>query len=86
MLQVVSTLLINIIPEDHIPLNLSGKAKIGGKAWIKVPARNIYGSDLDFMCESQVWVDACGTHKLTLGEGPVLFQSMESFPFLVYIV
>ncbi|KAJ7313382.1 hypothetical protein JRQ81_004697 [Phrynocephalus forsythii] len=52
--QIVSTLLINIIPEDHIPLNLSGKAKIGGKAWVKVPAHSVYGSDLDCMCESQV--------------------------------
>ncbi|XP_072860138.2 DNA-directed RNA polymerase I subunit RPA1 isoform X2 [Pogona vitticeps] len=54
--QIVSTLLINIIPEDHIPLNLSGKAKIGGKAWIQLPAHSIHGSDLDFMCESQVLI------------------------------
>ncbi|KFP92862.1 DNA-directed RNA polymerase I subunit RPA1, partial [Haliaeetus albicilla] len=50
--QVVSTLLINIIPENHIPLNLTGKAKIGGRAWIKGPANRCL--NLDSMCESQV--------------------------------
>ncbi|NXW88671.1 RPA1 polymerase, partial [Alopecoenas beccarii] len=49
---VVSTLLINIIPEDHVPLNLSGKAKIGGRAWVKGPANRCLS--LDSMCESQV--------------------------------
>ncbi|EMP32181.1 DNA-directed RNA polymerase I subunit RPA1 [Chelonia mydas] len=52
--QVVSTLLINVIPENQIPLNLSGKAKIGGKAWVKGPQNRIPGSNLDSMCESQV--------------------------------
>ncbi|XP_036604435.1 DNA-directed RNA polymerase I subunit RPA1 [Trichosurus vulpecula] len=52
--QVVSTLLINIIPENHIPLNLIGKAKISGKAWIKQSARGAPGCGLDAMCESQV--------------------------------
>ncbi|KAM8808325.1 DNA-directed RNA polymerase I subunit RPA1 [Eudromia elegans] len=52
--QVVSTLLINIIPENHIPLNLTGKAKIGGKAWVKEPAKRFLETDLDSMCESQV--------------------------------
>ncbi|XP_055096767.1 DNA-directed RNA polymerase I subunit RPA1 isoform X2 [Symphalangus syndactylus] len=52
--QVVSTLLINIIPEDHIPLNLSGKAKITGKAWVKETPRSIPGFNPDSMCESQV--------------------------------
>ncbi|XP_006028713.1 DNA-directed RNA polymerase I subunit RPA1 [Alligator sinensis] len=50
--QVVSTLLINVIPENHIPLNLSGKAQIGAKAWVKGPANRILG--LNSMCESQV--------------------------------
>ncbi|OXB54262.1 hypothetical protein ASZ78_012699 [Callipepla squamata] len=50
--QVVSTLLINIIPDNHIPLNLTGKAKIGGKAWMKGPANRCL--NLDSMCESQV--------------------------------
>ncbi|KAM7113084.1 DNA-directed RNA polymerase I subunit RPA1 isoform 2-T2 [Ciconia maguari] len=50
--QVVSTLLINIIPENHIPLNLTGKAKIGGRAWVKGPANRC--PNLDSMCESQV--------------------------------
>ncbi|KAF7239017.1 DNA-directed RNA polymerase I subunit RPA1, partial [Varanus komodoensis] len=54
--QVVSTVLINVIPEDHAPLNLSGKAKIGAKAWMTVPASRMYGPDLDFMCESQVLI------------------------------
>ncbi|XP_063551801.1 DNA-directed RNA polymerase I subunit RPA1 isoform X3 [Gorilla gorilla gorilla] len=52
--QVVSTLLINIIPEDHIPLNLSGKAKITGKAWVKETPRSVPGFNPDSMCESQV--------------------------------
>uniref|UniRef100_A0A670J6Q3 DNA-directed RNA polymerase subunit n=1 Tax=Podarcis muralis TaxID=64176 RepID=A0A670J6Q3_PODMU len=52
--QVVSTLLINVIPEDHIPLNLLGKAKIDGKAWMTGSASRIHGSGLAFMCESQV--------------------------------
>ncbi|XP_065517462.1 DNA-directed RNA polymerase I subunit RPA1 [Lathamus discolor] len=50
--QVVSTLLINIIPENHVPLNLTGKAKIGGRAWVKGPANTCL--NLDSMCESQV--------------------------------
>ncbi|NWI66627.1 RPA1 polymerase, partial [Todus mexicanus] len=49
---VVSTLLINIIPENHVPLNLTGKAKIGGRAWVKGPANGCL--NLDSMCESQV--------------------------------
>ncbi|XP_030683391.1 DNA-directed RNA polymerase I subunit RPA1 isoform X3 [Nomascus leucogenys] len=52
--KVVSTLLINIIPEDHVPLNLSGKAKITGKAWVKETPRSIPGFNPDSMCESQV--------------------------------
>ncbi|XP_074052840.1 DNA-directed RNA polymerase I subunit RPA1 [Macrotis lagotis] len=52
--QVVSTLLINIIPENHIPLNLIGKAKISGKAWIQQSARAVPACGLDAMCESQV--------------------------------
>ncbi|XP_062934163.1 DNA-directed RNA polymerase I subunit RPA1 [Cynocephalus volans] len=52
--QVVSTLLINIIPEDHIPLNLSGKAKISGKAWVKEAPRPVPRFNPDSMCESQV--------------------------------
>ncbi|XP_060138282.1 DNA-directed RNA polymerase I subunit RPA1 [Zootoca vivipara] len=52
--QVVSTLLINVIPEDHIPLNLLGKAKIDGKAWMTGSASRMHGSGLAFMCESQV--------------------------------
>ncbi|XP_030306303.1 DNA-directed RNA polymerase I subunit RPA1 isoform X2 [Calypte anna] len=50
--KVVSTLLINIIPENHSPLNLTGKAKIGGRAWVKGPAKR--SLNLDLMCESQV--------------------------------
>ncbi|KFP68973.1 DNA-directed RNA polymerase I subunit RPA1, partial [Cariama cristata] len=50
--QVVSTLLINIIPEKHVPLNLTGKAKIGGRAWVKGSANSCL--NLDSMCESQV--------------------------------
>ncbi|KAG8139759.1 hypothetical protein E2320_002514, partial [Naja naja] len=58
--QVVSTLLLNVIPEDHIPLNLSGKAKISGRAWTTASACRIYGSDLDSMCESQYGSSAYG--------------------------
>ncbi|XP_033920786.1 DNA-directed RNA polymerase I subunit RPA1 [Melopsittacus undulatus] len=50
--QVVSTLLINVIPGNHVPLNLTGKAKIGGRAWVKGPANTCL--NLDSMCESQV--------------------------------
>lgn len=35
-----------------MPLNLSGKAKIGGRAWVKGPATRCL--NLDSMCESQV--------------------------------
>lgn len=52
--QVVSTLLINVIPDDYIPLNLTGKAKIGQKAWVKETPRPVPGFDSDSMCESQV--------------------------------
>ncbi|XP_015686989.1 DNA-directed RNA polymerase I subunit RPA1 [Protobothrops mucrosquamatus] len=54
--QVVSTLLLNVIPEGHFPLNLSGKAKISGKAWTIASACRIHRSDLDSMCESQVLI------------------------------
>ncbi|KAM6452106.1 DNA-directed RNA polymerase I subunit RPA1 isoform 1-T1 [Liasis olivaceus] len=54
--QVVSTLLINVIPEGHIPLNLSGKAKISRRAWTTASACRMYRSDLDSMCESQVLI------------------------------
>ncbi|NXS53970.1 RPA1 polymerase, partial [Brachypteracias leptosomus] len=49
---VVSTLLINIVPENNVPLNLTGKAKIGGRVWVKGPANR--SINLDSMCESQV--------------------------------
>nr|DBA29404.1 TPA: hypothetical protein GDO54_009631 [Pyxicephalus adspersus] len=52
--QVVSTLLINVIPDHHKPLNLTGKAKIGGKAWVKPPYKQIPGFNSESMCESQV--------------------------------
>uniref|UniRef100_A0A8B9KTY7 DNA-directed RNA polymerase subunit n=1 Tax=Astyanax mexicanus TaxID=7994 RepID=A0A8B9KTY7_ASTMX len=52
--QVVSTLLLNVIPENHIPLNLTGKAKIPSKAWVKEPPRSTPGYQPDSMCESQV--------------------------------
>ncbi|XP_069845253.1 DNA-directed RNA polymerase I subunit RPA1 [Dipodomys merriami] len=52
--QVVSTLLINIIPDDYIPLNLTGKAKISGKAWVKETPRPVPDFNPDSMCESQV--------------------------------
>ncbi|XP_064200211.1 DNA-directed RNA polymerase I subunit RPA1 [Anguilla rostrata] len=52
--QVVSTLLLNVIPENHLPLNLTGKAKIPSKAWVKYPPRPIPGYQPDSMCESQV--------------------------------
>ncbi|XP_077171658.1 DNA-directed RNA polymerase I subunit RPA1 isoform X2 [Paroedura picta] len=52
--QVVSTLLANVIPEDWPPLNLSGRAKIDGKAWVKASGPSSYSSSLNLMCESQV--------------------------------
>uniref|UniRef100_A0A8C1T2E3 DNA-directed RNA polymerase subunit n=1 Tax=Cyprinus carpio TaxID=7962 RepID=A0A8C1T2E3_CYPCA len=52
--QVVSTLLLNVIPENSIPLNLMGKAKIPSKAWVKEPPRPVPGYKPETMCESQV--------------------------------
>ncbi|XP_008325949.1 DNA-directed RNA polymerase I subunit RPA1 [Cynoglossus semilaevis] len=52
--QVVSTLLLNVIPEKAVPLNLVGKSKIPSKAWLQVPPRSAPGYDPDSMCESQV--------------------------------
>uniref|UniRef100_A0A8C1SZQ1 DNA-directed RNA polymerase subunit n=1 Tax=Cyprinus carpio TaxID=7962 RepID=A0A8C1SZQ1_CYPCA len=51
---VVSTLLLNVIPENSIPLNLMGKAKIPSKAWVKEPPRPVPGYKPETMCESQV--------------------------------
>ncbi|KAK9962875.1 hypothetical protein ABG768_006114 [Culter alburnus] len=52
--QVVSTLLLNVIPENHIPLNLTGRAKIPSKAWVKEPPRSAPGYKPESMCDSQV--------------------------------
>ncbi|XP_041653326.1 DNA-directed RNA polymerase I subunit RPA1, partial [Cheilinus undulatus] len=52
--QVVSTLLLNVIPQDAVPLNLVGKSKIPGKAWIQAPPRVAPGYRPDSMCDSQV--------------------------------
>ncbi|KAI1883829.1 hypothetical protein AGOR_G00236030 [Albula goreensis] len=54
--QVVSTLLLNVIPENHLPLNLTGKAKIPSKAWVKEQPRPPPGYHPESMCESQVIV------------------------------
>lgn len=50
----MSTLLLNVIPENHIPLNLKGKAKIPSKAWVKESPRSWPGYHPDSMCDSQV--------------------------------
>ncbi|KAM9850131.1 DNA-directed RNA polymerase I subunit RPA1 [Aulostomus maculatus] len=52
--QVVSTLLLNVIPQKAVPLNLVGKSKIPSKAWIQVPPRGAPGYKPDSMCDSQV--------------------------------
>lgn len=52
--QVVSTLLLNVIPEHHVPLNLTGSAKISGKAWVKEHPHPTPGFDPETMSESQV--------------------------------
>lgn len=52
--QLVSTLLLNVIPDKAVPLNLVGKSKIPGKAWIQEPPRNAPGYSPDTMCDSQV--------------------------------
>ncbi|XP_078079617.1 DNA-directed RNA polymerase I subunit RPA1 isoform X2 [Mustelus asterias] len=52
--QVVSTLLINVIPKDQIPLNLIGKSKISGKAWVKEAQRMVVNFDPEWMSESKV--------------------------------
>ncbi|XP_056295891.1 DNA-directed RNA polymerase I subunit RPA1 [Pseudoliparis swirei] len=52
--QVVSTLLLNVIPKNAVPLNLAGKSKIPSKAWIQVPPRAAPGYCPDSMCDSEV--------------------------------
>ncbi|KAM7388994.1 hypothetical protein PAMP_022994 [Pampus punctatissimus] len=52
--QVVSTLLLNVIPKKALPLNLVGKSKIPSKAWIQEPPRAAPGYRPDSMCDSQV--------------------------------
>ncbi|XP_028815371.1 DNA-directed RNA polymerase I subunit RPA1 isoform X2 [Denticeps clupeoides] len=52
--QAVSTLLMNVIPENHVPINLTGKAKIPSKAWVKAWPRPVPGYQSDAMCDSQV--------------------------------
>ncbi|XP_076595923.1 DNA-directed RNA polymerase I subunit RPA1 [Chaetodon auriga] len=52
--QVVSTLLLNVIPQNAVPLNLLGKSKIPSKSWIQVPPRASPGYRPDSMCDSQV--------------------------------
>uniref|UniRef100_A0A4W6FXZ2 DNA-directed RNA polymerase subunit n=1 Tax=Lates calcarifer TaxID=8187 RepID=A0A4W6FXZ2_LATCA len=52
--QVVSTLLLNVIPQKAVPLNLVGKSKIPSKAWIQVPPRAAPGYKPESMCDSQV--------------------------------
>ncbi|XP_019113909.2 DNA-directed RNA polymerase I subunit RPA1 [Larimichthys crocea] len=52
--QVVSTLLLNVIPQKAVPLNLVSKSKIPSKAWIQVPPRAVPGYNPDSMCDSQV--------------------------------
>ncbi|XP_048459016.1 DNA-directed RNA polymerase I subunit RPA1 [Rhincodon typus] len=52
--QVVSTLLINIIPKNQIPLNLIGKSKISGKAWVRETQRTVANFDPEWMSESKV--------------------------------
>ncbi|XP_068181664.1 DNA-directed RNA polymerase I subunit RPA1 [Antennarius striatus] len=52
--QVVSTLLLNVIPPKAVPLNLAGTSKIPSKAWIQVPPRAAPGYKPDSMCDSQV--------------------------------
>lgn len=37
--QVISTILLNIIPKDKVPINLTSKAKISHKAWLKGSSR-----------------------------------------------
>ncbi|KAJ3587391.1 hypothetical protein NHX12_010989 [Muraenolepis orangiensis] len=54
--QVVSTLLLNIIPEKALPLNLTGNAKIPSKAWIQVPPRAVRGYNPESMCDSTVLI------------------------------
>ncbi|XP_062281970.1 DNA-directed RNA polymerase I subunit RPA1 [Scomber scombrus] len=52
--QLVSTLLLNVIPDNAVPLNLVGKSKIPSKAWIQEPPRLAPGYKPESMCDSQV--------------------------------
>uniref|UniRef100_A0A672FW71 DNA-directed RNA polymerase subunit n=1 Tax=Salarias fasciatus TaxID=181472 RepID=A0A672FW71_SALFA len=54
--QLVSTLLLNIIPDGAVPLNLVGKSKIPGKAWIQERPRAAPGYSPESMCDSQVLI------------------------------
>lgn len=77
----VSTLLLNVIPENAVPLNLAGKSKIPSKAWIQVPPRAAPGYKPDSMCDSQV---RTRRHiRPQLGELARLCQHL--FPFQVVI-
>lgn len=58
----VSTLLLNVIPQNAVPLNLVGKSKIPSKAWIQESPRWAPGYKPESMCDSQV----TRTHKQLL--------------------
>ncbi|OWK62441.1 DNA-directed RNA polymerase I subunit RPA1 [Lonchura striata] len=80
--QVVSTLLINIIPDSHAPLNLTGKAKIGGRAWVKGPAKACL--NLDSMCESQVCNNSgepCFIFQVIIRDGELLCGVLDKAHF-----
>ncbi|CAB3992022.1 DNA-directed RNA polymerase I subunit RPA1, partial [Paramuricea clavata] len=56
--QVISTILINIIPKNCKRLNLGGKSKIAGKSWVTATPRRSLANGMEIkaneMCESQV--------------------------------
>ncbi|GIX88748.1 hypothetical protein CDAR_165131 [Caerostris darwini] len=58
--QIISTIILNLIPEGKIPLNLQGKSKVSQKNWKTHPAREWFagGSPLkgESMSESEVVV------------------------------
>ncbi|KFM65263.1 DNA-directed RNA polymerase I subunit RPA1, partial [Stegodyphus mimosarum] len=77
--QVVSSIIINLIPEDKLPPTLEGKAKVSSKNWVREPVREwkAGGTPLsgDNMSESEVIIRSgellCGViDKAQIGPTP----------------
>lgn len=65
--QVISTLLLNIIPEGKAPLNLKGKAKIPEKSWVSLSAVD----------QSMLPLELSALESMAMGESTVVFRHGE---------